>query len=236
MRQLSLINTTSVVLLDDEDYARFSVWKWEESFTGYVNRKEGKHRILLHREIMKAPKGFDVTFRDDNKKNVQKDNLLICTRQQTAQTREKRSDNVGKYKGVIARKFSWSTRIKVDGKYLSFGNFFSEDDAGIEYNYAARKYYGEFATFNDIPFWDHRLPLPMTVGGNRAHPSYGIRYDKALGAWKLRKLVRGKLLFVGDNFKTLEEAVAFKLHYETLPEEEDPKDKRGWSIVIKGHP
>ncbi len=124
-----------------------------ESKQAYVYGREkrecDKKTIYMHRQIMHAPKGFDVDHRDHNTLDNRRSNLRVCTRSQNLQNKRPQG-GVSEYKGVrwhtqIRR---WHARIKLNGKRTSLGCFTDEVKAAKAYDKAAREMFGEFACTN----------------------------------------------------------------------------------------
>ena len=78
------------------------------------------------------------------------ENLREVTQSQNNMNASIRSDNKSGYKGVTwhtgAKK--WRAKIKVDGKQIHLGFFKDARSAGLAYNEAAQKYFGEFSRAN----------------------------------------------------------------------------------------
>ena len=114
MKKITLTQGKEAIV-DDDDYEMLMEYKWcaQKRITGifYVARStpkdsSGKQKILLlmHREITNAPKGMEVDHINGNPLDNRKENLRICTNQQNAMNRGKRSDNTSGYKGVSYKK------------------------------------------------------------------------------------------------------------------------------------
>lgn len=78
------LNTFDAVIVDDQDYARLSHWKWQAKVSAYCvyacrsyyrNGKRGT--IRMHREIMNCPEGKEVDHIDGDTFNNQRANLRI---------------------------------------------------------------------------------------------------------------------------------------------------------------
>lgn len=147
-----------IALVDDADYEWLSQWKWSYIEMGYAVRRktiDGKKCIFfMHREIMNCPREMVVDHKEtgvtDYGLNNQRHNLRICTPAQNSRNQIRPRNNTSGYKGIswIARLSKWQAQIRVDGKLIYLGVFFSKIDAAQEYDLAARKYFGEYANTN----------------------------------------------------------------------------------------
>lgn|SRR3990167_2473874 len=143
-------------LVDDDDHAFLSQWKW----TGYYHHKHfyaertdysnGKKKIKMHRLIMKASKGEIIDHADGDGLNNQKANLRFCTRGQNRANSTAWGKSI--YLGVYWAKDRqrWRAKIKTPTKSIELGRFKEERDAAFAYNTAAKKYHKEFAKLNII--------------------------------------------------------------------------------------
>lgn len=142
-------------LVDDEDYGKLSLLKWHYcpkagvSHSTYINRRPG--RLLMHRYITGAPRGFVVDHEDGDKLNNRKSNLRVCTQgdnvcNQRTQARAKSSQ----YKGVCwdKSKRKWVAQVKYRGKSIYLGRFDDETKAAQAYNEAATQIFGRYARPN----------------------------------------------------------------------------------------
>jgi hypothetical protein len=145
-----------VALVDDEDYDYLMQWSWcaiKGKHTYYAERGayvEGKHRcFLMHREIMKTPKGEQVDHIDGNGLNCQKYNMRNCSNTQNCWNNKIRRSMWG-YKGVYIRKENGTFRayINVFKKRINLGTYATVEEAAHAYDKAAIKYFGEFANLN----------------------------------------------------------------------------------------
>lgn len=162
MRRIKL-HKYGYALVDDEDYEYLNQFKWHLTARGYVGRSvwvkgTGKGTtILMHRELLKVSKGFEVEHADQNRLNNQKSNLRPATRSQNmANVRRVKATNAhSKYKGVsrLTRpnlKNQWLAYIKIDYQMIYIGYFKDEKDAAHCYNQFAEQLYDNFACPNDI--------------------------------------------------------------------------------------
>lgn len=142
-----------VALVDDEDLAELSKFKWCASKIGntfYAIRNlstEPRRTILMHREILKTPKNLETDHRDGNGLNNQKENLRVATRSQNLQNRGKYKNNSSGYKGVYWNKIAkkWIVRIKIKNNNIYLGCFPDKIKAHKAYITACKKYHGDFA-------------------------------------------------------------------------------------------
>lgn len=146
------------VIVDDEDYPWLKGWKWHYSSHGYAVRTPGgrKNRkiIFMHRQIMNAPEGTFVVFKDNNPLNCRKENLLIGNAATVQQKKKRvRSKSSSQYKGVFKKKNrpGWFAQIKVSGKAKYLGTYEEEEQAAHAYDKAARHFFGTHAFLNFPP-------------------------------------------------------------------------------------
>jgi hypothetical protein len=136
--------------VSDSGYVRMLRCKGERRPSGsYVYEQD-----YLHRWILQAPKGKVVMFIDNDRMNLQRDNLLVCDRAVSIRHIGGRS---GRFKGVHFSKkaMKWIAQITCNYKCYSLGGFDSEEAAASAYNQAAIRLYGEQAYVNILPE-DHR--------------------------------------------------------------------------------
>ena len=153
-----------VALVDDEDYERFSVFKWHFSSNGYAVRtvnfrrkdnSRGKLAIYMHREIAGLDHGDKLEIyhiwgdRLDNRKS----NLRVCSKSENLRNIKTHKDNTSGFKGVsfhkVRRKYQAQLTFKYKTMYL--GLFTCPIEAARAYNAAAVIHHGEFARLNEIP-------------------------------------------------------------------------------------
>lgn len=148
-----------VAIVDDEDYCWLAHYRWHLTgkaplFYAYrqftVNRTT--RRILMHREILNAPRLLKVDHRDGNGLNNTRANLRLCSDSQNQGNRNMPASNTSGYKGVYWHKRSkkWDALIKFQGKKIHLGLHENKTDAALAYNEAAVRLFGEFARINHI--------------------------------------------------------------------------------------
>jgi hypothetical protein len=147
--------------VDDIDYPRVSQFKWTLDSNGYAVRKatigpKSTRKILLHRFITGAPKGFDVDHKDGDPLNNTRANLRVCTRAQNSMNRGPMPGSSSQYKGVTFHKRDrvWYARLVIDGQSIHLGCFRMETEAAQAYDKAAYDQFGEFAYLN-FPLYPH---------------------------------------------------------------------------------
>jgi len=153
---LSLGKFTTV---DDEDYQRFSQYKWhtyKNRNTYYAVRnvwqKDGKTRsILMHREILGLKHGDSrkTDHKDGDGLNNRRCNLRICTNRQNCRNCHA-IWGTSKYRGVYwnTKDKRWRAGITYNGKHLHLGSFTIEDEAARVYDAKALELFREFASTN----------------------------------------------------------------------------------------
>lgn len=151
-----------VAIVDDADYDRLSAFKWRVC-TGagkhhYAARYERGAVVLMHRELMQAPRGTYVDHVDGDTLNNVCANLRVCSPAQNALNAMKRSNlSSSRFKGVtLLQGRYWGAVAR--GAYL--GCFQTEVDAACAYDAYAREHFGEFARLN--------FPKPGERSGVRA--------------------------------------------------------------------
>ena len=158
---------THHVLLDDEDYDRVvaAETKWHIQKDGrrevfYVRRptyENGKQKAIhLHRFIMDAPKGKVVDHINGDGRDNRKENLRICTNAENTRNRNVPPRGTTGYYGVHHKRKDtkqYHAYIKDPKRQrrstrITAGNYFTAEEAAMEYDKLAKEYHGEFATLN----------------------------------------------------------------------------------------
>ena len=157
MREVTLTRGF-VALVDDEDFARVSQFKWcaiPSPRNVYAARNErhvegGRRQrlVLMHRFIAGTAPDAETDHVDGNGLNNRRENLRTATCSQNRRNSRRAVGGTSRYKGVTAVVDAWRARIWVDGRRLSLGSFPDEDAAARAYDAAARAHYGAFAAVN----------------------------------------------------------------------------------------
>lgn len=147
-----LVISDRKVSIDAADIAIVGQYRWHITHWNYVAsmglRKEGKssflHRLILGLDSI-AVEGDHINHDPlDNRRC----NLRIATSSQNKMNTRKQRNNSNLYKGITKNGNAYVAHIGVSGKPIHLGRFKSAEDAATAYNFAAEKYYGEFAYFN----------------------------------------------------------------------------------------
>lgn len=136
-------------LVDEKDFEELSKMKWTTLSTSsgrcYAIHYFGtKGRILLHRHLLKVPKGFDGDHINGDTLDNRRSNLRIATRGQNIANSKLRKDNTSGYKGVYMFRNKWVAHIQVDGKKIWLGGYDKPEEASEAYKVAAQYYFGQY--------------------------------------------------------------------------------------------
>jgi hypothetical protein len=161
MKEIQLTQN-KVAIVDDEDFEYLNQFKWH-----YVERKSNKQSyagiqpsrklsgprrtIVMHREIMNAPKGKHVDHINHNTLDNRKKNLRICSCQENLRNKMiNRNKNTSGFKGVSWNKQNskWKAEITVSKKNIYIGYFINKIDAALAYDEKAKELFKEFACTN----------------------------------------------------------------------------------------
>jgi len=148
MKKIELANNSGFIFVDDEDFDFLDNLKWHKSSCGsactYINEK----RTFISNLILTEDKEVDHINR--NRLDNRKSNLRYCTRQENQRNRGKFKNCASIFKGAqrVGTRNLWRSRIVVDGEKKSLGYFKTDKEAGMAYDSAAKKYFGQFALTN----------------------------------------------------------------------------------------
>jgi len=143
-------NYKNTTIINLKDYELIKNYKWHlNNTTGYVATTKNGKKMLLHNLIMNT---LDIDHIDRNKLNNKRNNLRPATKSQNGMNRIKQTNNTSGFKGVFWNKYhkKWQAQITRDKKQIYLGYFNNKIEAGIAYNNAAIKYFGQFARLNEI--------------------------------------------------------------------------------------
>lgn len=152
MKEVLIERSTSVAIVDDEDFERVAAHKWYINPDCYVFGYPGPNEPrYLHRFILGVKdRWVFVDHRDDNKLNNQKSNLRRCSNKQNVSRKRKMSGFTSRFKGVSWEKRvrKWRATIVHNFKQVHIGTFQSEEEAARRYDQKATELFGEFARLN----------------------------------------------------------------------------------------
>ena len=159
MKQI-VLTQGQYALVDDADYDWLNQYKWcavnmKGNFYAVrmSPRRNGKqNKILMHRQILGLEEG-DKRQGDHINHNTldnRRDNIRICTQQENHMNRKSRPNTSSRFKGVswCSRTKKWMAQIRINRKQIFLGRFRFEELAALSYDFAALKYFREFANFN----------------------------------------------------------------------------------------
>jgi hypothetical protein len=148
------INLTkgAVTVVDLDDHAELSKYKWQIDSAGYASRNtkkpDGKRtRIRMHHHLL-GPGRID--HKNTDKLDNRRENLRKSTVQENNRNVNKRGGS-SRFKGVSWKKGRhncWKACIKIDSKQRHLGYYHDEIEAARAYDAAARENFGEFALLN----------------------------------------------------------------------------------------
>jgi len=150
--QTALIPLTQnrVALVDRADLIWLSHFKWHAKKIGdkfYACRTQNGRTILMHREIMQAPKGTIVDHKKDHTLNNRRRNLRICTQAQNRYNSRSRGNKSGLL-GVYPQGDKWYGLVEHQGKQHYVGTFLEPAEAARARDRLAFQLFGEFAWLN----------------------------------------------------------------------------------------
>lgn len=208
-------------IVDDADYDLVAGYSWRGAISGNVFYAhtdmlvDGKWRtVRMHRFILDAPPPQLVDHINRDGLDNRRENLRLATRRQNRQNAKQHSSSGYKYKGVrIARSgYQWQASISVDGRRISLGGHKTQWEAAQAYNYAAMKYFGEFARLNELPDKPDADDQPLQVPP-KSSLFVGVIYDKSRDKWLAQGPKHdGKIKRLG-RFTTQEEAAKARDRY-----------------------
>lgn len=201
-------------LVDDEDYALVSQYKWYVTAGGYAAHsysEDGKSKaLLIHRLILGlGPEDPDVDHVNHAKMDNRRCNLRLATASQNGgNARKTRRDTASHYKGVYWKRARqrWLAQISIRGKNISLRLFDAEAEAAHAYDSAAAHFFGEFACLNfpDSP------PAPYMPRRSHSSTCRGVCYRPtrtSRNKWCARIMCNGKRYCIG-HFLTEQAAIA----------------------------
>lgn len=138
------------VVVDNEDFSRFNMFTADirvmcthgkfYAYTRYKGRQQ-----LLHRYILDASKGQEVTFMDGDSLNLRRANIDFANRNYINRHKRLQSNNESGYPGVTwnSRDNNWVVRLYKDGNQVYIGAYRDKSLAIKMRRKAEKKYYPE---------------------------------------------------------------------------------------------
>lgn len=147
-------------VVDLKDYERVNQFRWHALRLPHTTYAQGRVRvdgqivrISMHRFVMNPDPELDVDHVDHDGLNNQRSNLRVATRSMNLGNMQIDTRGSSRYKGVHFEKSPkrakrWSAQISVHNERIHLGRFYTEVEAAIAYDEAARRLRGEFALVN----------------------------------------------------------------------------------------
>ena len=144
-------------IVDADDYEWLSQYKWYAGRPNCACRVDARRNtkgggiMLMHRQIMQAPKGMVVDHINGNSLDNRRCNLRICTQMENTQNSRRHTGAKSRFKGVYPTGDKWYARIKYKGQMYHLGTFDGEVEAAKVRDRKAIELAGEFAWLNFPP-------------------------------------------------------------------------------------
>ena len=145
----------AVTTVDDQDLAELSKYSWHLQSMGYAARRAtvGTNKtviLLMHRQIMDAPKGMVIDHINGNPLDNRRENLRLCLQGENLRNkrinRASRSGYVGVNWHPSSRK--WLAVVMHKRKNYQAGLFTDRIEAAHARDAKALELHGEFAALN----------------------------------------------------------------------------------------
>lgn len=135
--------------IDLDDLALVIDRPWFKHPGGYASNRHG----LLHRALLKPPKGMEVDHINRDKLDNRRSNLRVCKPSNNQHNRPGVKGSKSGFKGVSLHNKTglWRARLMVNWKEKSIGYFQDKYDAATAYNFAVAEFYGQYAVYNTVP-------------------------------------------------------------------------------------
>lgn len=142
-------------IVDAEDYEWLSKYKWYATPSPrpgafYARCTKGR-TMLMHRMIMKPPKGMVVDHINGNGLDNRRCNLRLCTQAQNCRNSRKHSDGKSRFIGVHPHRGKWEVVVTHQRKDYYGGSFDDEVEAAKARDRLALELHGEYARLNFPP-------------------------------------------------------------------------------------
>ena len=138
-------------IIDTKNVEKCKKYKWWLS-QGYVKTTRNGNCLFLHKFICNPPKNRLTDHIDRNMLNNLESNLRIATKSQNGANSKLQKNNTSGYRGVHwdKRNKRWVASVRNNYKKFYLGRFIDKHEAAFVYNKAAREFFGEFVTLNEV--------------------------------------------------------------------------------------
>lgn len=146
------IRTGQIVLVDKDDFAELSKYKWNFSPSSrYVRGTVNGKNFSIHRFILKPKRNQCVDHINGDPLDNRKLNLRICSHIQNMANRKLNANNTSGYKGVDKMPNGrFRAKIGKKGKRYNLGIYSNAEQAAAAYNGGALMLFGDYANLNTI--------------------------------------------------------------------------------------
>jgi hypothetical protein len=140
-------------VVDACNYERLNKYRWfamRGDRTFYAIRNDNRRTVLMHRQIMRAPKGVPVDHIDHNGLDNRQGNLRLCTPSQNNCNQGPHRRGSSRFRGVSWQKNArkWAATICFRAVRYYLGLFEDEVEAARARDRKAIELHGEFAWLN----------------------------------------------------------------------------------------
>jgi hypothetical protein len=140
-------------IVDAKNYEWLSQYKWSampptRAGKIYAQRASPNGRILMHREIMRTPRGMVVDHIDGNGLHNREENLRNCTQSENTQNSRPRDKAGTRFKGVYPQGKKWKAMVRYKSRDHRVGTFDDEVEAASARDRKALELFGQFAWLN----------------------------------------------------------------------------------------
>jgi hypothetical protein len=182
-------------IVDAADYEWLSQYKWCTVRNGnrtYAFRMENGKRFLMHREIMKTPKGKVVDHMDNNGIDNRRGNMRNCSPRQNSWSRREGHASSSQYRGVYRCWGKWGAQVGHLWRHIHVGLFNEEIEAARARDRKAIELHGKYAHLNLPEEWppEKREALYNSPEAVQARAEANRRSAKVIAA--KRKAARAK--------------------------------------------
>lgn len=211
-KEIKLINSDKIVLVDDEDYSYLSEYEWKLEKWCVSRKSDGTfiHRLILNLGPVNKNRTNLVDHIDRNILNNQKSNLRICNDQQNSFNTGPNKNTSSIYKGVSKRDDKWVSTIEFNGKLMKLGYYIEEEKAALAYDFMARKLFKEFAYLNfpNIIIDNYYEAVEKSRSKTKKTNSVYIGISNCGNFWSARIKQNGKIYHVGNFASEIDAAKA----------------------------